>query len=413
MNSLLLSEELRVMVRRFAADFNDHRRVQPRQMCWEMLHSCGTRLWLDTGDVQQAAAIWNPDFEALTTNNTLLNLEIQKGIYDRLMEETGKLIMELVPDLPEDEIVQEIAFVLNAVHGLRLVNCFGGFVSVELHTALADDVEGSVAYGLRFHEICPEKFIVKIPYSPAGLIAAGRLKRLGVAVNFTLGFSARQNYLAALFADPSYVNVFMGRLNALVADNHLGTGCNVGERATLETQRQLTLLRNAGQSSSCLIGASIRDAGQMQTLAGIDVMTIPPKVAQSFSGSFANRIESEFHSDLDADYGENPGFETLWDVSHEFSVAVFKLRQIPVMQLTPERLIGNFKSTGFGDLFPRWSKRDINLLRSDGKIPVYSKWRQPLANLEVGIDSLMTEAAFQAFSNDQLALDERIRRHLV
>ena len=47
---------------------------------WRKLRDIGTRLWLDTGDIDEAGKLWNSSFDALTTNNTLLNKEIQKGI---------------------------------------------------------------------------------------------------------------------------------------------------------------------------------------------------------------------------------------------------------------------------------------------------------------------------------------------
>src|SRR6185295_5587676 len=97
------------------------------------------------------------EFTALTTNNTLLNKEVQKGIYDSVIKEAGPLLA----GLGEAERVVEIAFILNALHGLRLVQTFGARVSVELHTATADDTEAAVAYGRRFHKISPDRFIVK------------------------------------------------------------------------------------------------------------------------------------------------------------------------------------------------------------------------------------------------------------
>ncbi|MHC4511481.1 MAG: transaldolase family protein, partial [Planctomycetota bacterium] len=132
----------------------------------------GTRLWLDTGDMDVASKLWCEAFEALTTNNTLLNKEIQKGLYDNLIIEAASAIKDAAPDIGKKELILEIAFVLNAYHGLRLVEIFDAHVSVELHTDLGNDIDRSVAYGKRYYEICPERFYVKVPLTPAGLIAA-------------------------------------------------------------------------------------------------------------------------------------------------------------------------------------------------------------------------------------------------
>ena len=40
---------------------------------WQNVRETGTRLWLDTGDIEAATKLWCSQFEALTTNNTLLN----------------------------------------------------------------------------------------------------------------------------------------------------------------------------------------------------------------------------------------------------------------------------------------------------------------------------------------------------
>jgi transaldolase len=57
---------------------------------WRKVRNTGTRLWLDTGDIDEAAKLWNSSFDALTTNNTLLNKEIQKGIYDSLVSKAAR-----------------------------------------------------------------------------------------------------------------------------------------------------------------------------------------------------------------------------------------------------------------------------------------------------------------------------------
>src|SRR5438093_1060263 len=116
---------------------------------WKGLRDVGTALWLDTGDLEGAQKLWTKEFSALTTNNTLLNAEVQKGIYDDVISKASKALS----DLPPDQRVLEIAFLLNARHGLRLVQRFGGKVSVELHTDLSHDIENAVAYGKRFYSI--------------------------------------------------------------------------------------------------------------------------------------------------------------------------------------------------------------------------------------------------------------------
>ena len=92
------------------------------------------------------------------------------------------------------------------------------------------------------YNLCPEQFIVRVPLTPSGLIAMRRLREGGIPVNFTLGFSARHNCIATAFGAPSYVNVFLGRLNSYMADHDLDDGKLVGEKAVLASQRGVRIL---------------------------------------------------------------------------------------------------------------------------------------------------------------------------
>ena len=381
---------------------------------WQQVAATGSRLWLDTGDIDEAARHWARELTALTTNNTLLNKEIQKGIYDQLVAEAAETIRAVAPGIDEQTLILEIAFVLNAFHGLRLVERFDAQVSVELHTALAHDVEASVAYGRRYFAVCPERFIVKVPLTPAGYLAARRLRAEGIPLNFTLGFSARQNVVAALFTRPTYANVFMGRLNAFVADHGLGDGINVGEKATLATQRRLRSAREAGRTDTLLIGASIRNGDQIGDLAGIDVFTMPPKAAGEYHDAprpeVASRVEDDPPITL-ADGIELADFNgaTLWEVPQDFLDCLEALLALDPGALTPDELRGHFDRHGFGDFLPAWSEEDLRRITADGKIPDYTAWKAPLAAGRIGLDALMNISALCSFATDQAALDDRIR----
>ncbi len=381
---------------------------------WQKIRALGTRLWLDTGAIDEAKTLWCSEFEALTTNNTLLNKEIQKGIYDDFVRESAEAIRRTAPEIDEQELILEVAFVLNAHHALRLVEMFDAHVSVELHTDLGHDLERSVAYGRRYFDICPERFYVKVPLTPAGLLAARKLGQDGVPVNFTLGFSARQNYVIALLAQPRFVNVFMGRLNAFVADNELGDGRNVGEKATLATQRMLLRLREAGRTRASLIGASVREGAQISALAGLDVLTMPTKAAAQYEANPAPQPSSQVTVDPTVTLAEGVGFDdfnasTLWHAPDAFRGCVEGLLQEDVDEMTGAEVQSYFARHGFEDFLPDWSDEDVRTVAADGKIPVFGTWKQRLSRGDIGLDALMNLSAFEAFATDQKALDDRIR----
>jgi len=305
---------------------------------------------------------------------------------------------------------------LNACHAMRLVENFGCLVSIELHTDVAHDTEASIGYAYRYRDICPDKFIVKIPFTPAGLIATRKLRSEGIPVNLTLGFSARQNYLAAALANPSYVNVFLGRLNAYVSDNHLGDGRLVGEKATLASQQEVAVFaRGLPQSQTRQIAASLRDGKQLAQLAGVDVITMPPHVAQQAQQEHISR----WHSRLDEEYTVSlaPGVNDdlvhvnkLWCVSPE--ERKFVEQMILHAPHSPDDLITASQDYGVADLFPQLSDDALKTIAADGKIPRHERWADQIMRGEIAIDGLLTLAGLGHFASSQHELDSRIREHI-
>ena len=373
---------------------------------WQSLRSTGTELWLDTGDMEEAEANWTAEMTALTTNNTLLNNEIQKGIYDSFVPRA----LDLVSHLPVEERVKEIAFILNARHGLRLAKKFGGMVSVELHTDTAHDIDAIVSYGLRYRELCPGQFIVKVPYTPEGLIGARMLHEKGVRINFTLEFSARQNALVTLVARPDYLNVFLGRIGAFLADNRLGDGSGAGENAVLSSQEWVTRLSGETGFRTRQIAASLRNYTQLELLAGTDVYTMPPKVAaagrKSLSGLFASRLTTRYDVPL-TDEAAGLGIEKFWEVPKSVVDLGRQLgRQLPASGDVIVRLA---HEAGLADMFPVMNDADKKRIAAEGKIPVLASWRERLLSGELAPDTMLTLAGLASFTSDQQQLDDRVR----
>lgn len=412
-----LEHQLRMFVKKdFSPRFNQLEGGFATDSRWEKLKRLGTQLWLDSGNIAEIEKFWTKEFSAVTVNNTLLNKEIQAGRYDSLIPEVGS-ILNSYSHLSEQEKMLEFSFVLNVWHGLRLVEKFDAYVSLEEHTGIANDVERAVAYARRIYEICPERFFVKIPFTPAGLLATRRLSAEGVAVNHTLGFSARQNYLIARIGGPAYVNVFLGRLNSFVADNKLGDGSYVGEKATLASQKSVKKLRNENLTNSLQIGASFRNGRQIFDLAGIDVMTVPPKVAGEFLELKINVDEIEDKTAQEYTEGINDGvsrdairLDTLWAVDDALVSCVSELEKENLDSFTSGDLIDFFKKRNCSDLLVEWNDSQIETSLQEGKIPNLSNWKDALESKEIGLDSLMNLAGLNSFRSDQGATDERIKK---
>lgn len=402
----MIDQSLAEKIRKYlTSDLNESKFQAFEDPFWNKLKTSGTTLWLDTGDMEEADEVWTSDMEALTTNNTLINKVIQKGIYDDYIKSSA----EIVASLPLEDQIKEIAFILNARHGLRLVERYGGFVSVELHTATAHDIDAILHYGLRYRDICPDKFIIKVPYTAAGLIGARLLKERGVRINFTLGFGARQNVIAAHIARPDYLNVFLGRIGAYIADNKIGDGSGAGEKAVIETQRAMRRISGLYNHPTQLIAASLRSYEQLRALAGTDLYTMPPKVAadgrRNLDGTFKNMIDHDYTPGVNADMVES-GIYKFWRVDENLEKLSADLgKKLPG---SGDLLEKSFRDAGFIDVFPVLSDEDLNVLAADGKIPVSSRWSDRIAGGKIAPDTLLNLAGLLSFTADQGKLDSRI-----
>jgi transaldolase len=374
------------------------------------LIGAGTELWLDTGDLDDARRLWRREFSGLTTNNTLVNQVAQTGALDDVIRTAADRLRASAARPTTQELVLEIGFIVNCRLALRLVETFGVRVSVELHPAMAHDIDHSVRFGRRYHAVGSSHFWIKVPLTAAGYCIAARLESEGVKVNFTLGFSARQNYLAALVSRPHFVNVFLGRLNAVVADNRLGDGRNVGEKATLATARAIRDLRaRHPEVPTRLIAASMRAPSQVSELAGVDVHTIPPKVAQDFlaGAAAAADIRSQVERDPEVQSSDASGADgllrPLWEVDDRTRAVAADLLRANPLTLTDEDFIRAAQDHGVG-LFHGFTAEEEAEIAAHGKIPDLARW-----SAEVPLDELMNQAGLQSFAADQRQLDNRIR----
>jgi len=373
------------------------------------LRDLGSSLWLDTGDAEAAQKVWSRELEALTTNNTLVNQVVRTGALDGLIAYAARKIRDVRPGISDRDLIVETGFLVNAKLALGLVQRFGAHVSVELHPDVGFDVQKTLAYARRYYDINPDYFYVKAPLTPDGFVATRLLSAEGVPVNYTLGFSARQNYLAALFSRPRFVNVFLGRLNSLVEENGLGRPENVGEKAALASYEAVAELREAHRDlPTQQIAASLRSGSQVAALVGVDVLTMPPKAAEEYLELDITRNDLCRYGPQDLRVELNPEkpvetsqLGSLWLIDARF-IDFAQDAAAQADQMTSGRELVELSRRHAVNLFSEWSAEERQRIREKGKIPDLSQWPgRP-------VDDLMSISALESFAKDQEELDERI-----
>ena len=190
----------------------------------------------------------------------------------------------------------------------------------------------------------------------------------------------------------------------------------MGERATLASQQAVRSLREGRGFDTRQIGASFRSWEQYVNLAGIDVITAPPKVARKFvtgrtnclpwRTSSARTVPPASTTTFDP---EEIGLDTLWYINDEVIRCVDALGDEDLDSFDPESLLDFFEEHGCSDFLVRWSDAEIATSAHEGKIPKLRNWADSLANRVIGLDSLMNLAGLNSFIADQKEMDDHVR----
>lgn len=217
---------------------------------------------------------------------------------------------------------------------------------------------------------------------------------------------------------PAYVNVFLGRLNAVVTDNGLGGGDYVGENATLASQEAVRRLRKDRGFSVRQIGASLRDGRQVRDLAGIDVMTMPPKVAKEFVAlglapeDLEDKTGQRYRPGVTEEGARRVGLDVLWEVDRHLEACVDALEKERLDAFSADRLVEFLEQHGCGGLLVRWREDQVRISAEEGKIPKLDHWGDGLARGTVRLDSLMNLAGWNSFDADQREMDRHVQEVL-
>jgi transaldolase len=184
----------------------------------------------------------------------------------------------------------------------------------------------------------------------------------------------------------------------------------------LASQAAINELRKDGSISSKQIGASFRKGEQVRTLAGIDVMTIPPRVAKEFLSSEPHPQEVIDRSETVCKPGLNTGVEpesigldTLWQIDDKLRSCVDALDKENIESFTSEDLLNFFERHSCSDVLVRWTTSQIDISSREGKIPQFINWKEALLDRQIGLDSLMNLAGLNAFTADQQEMDRHLR----
>ena len=237
----------------------------------------------DTGDIEAIAKFKPVD---ATTNPSLLLKAASLDQYAELIADSAVWAKGL--ELPDDEKLSALVDHYAVQIGCEILRLVPGRVSTEVDARLSFDTKATVNRARRllaFYEesgIGKERLLIKIAATWEGVRAAEILESEGTNCNLTLLFSSVQA-VAAAEAGAFLISPFVGR----ILDWHKKAEGVEGypteqDPGVLSVRNIYNLYKDRG-FRTVVMGASFRNAGEIEALAGCDRLTIGPNFLQELS----------------------------------------------------------------------------------------------------------------------------------
>ena len=232
----------------------------------------------DTGDMDAIRAFHPTD---ATTNPSLILKASQMPHYARLAEEA------IVWGRRQGAMVGDVADRIAVNFGAELTKIVPGRVSTEVDADLSFDVDGAVAKAKKFiglyekRGVGRDRILIKLASTWEGMEAARRLQGEGVDCNMTLIFSLAQA-IAAADAKAFLISPFVGR----ILDWHVKAGGGPYDSENdpgVQSVRTIYAYFKSYGIKTVVMGASFRNTGEIEALAGCDRLTISPHLLEELS----------------------------------------------------------------------------------------------------------------------------------
>ncbi len=166
--------------------------------------------------------------------------------------------------------------------GREILGIIPGRISTEVDARLSFDPQATQARAERLIElyeqagISRDRVLIKIAATWEGIRAAERLERAGIQTNLTLLFSFAQA-VACAEAGCFLISPFVGRIYDWYK-KHEGRDFSGAEDPGVRSVTRIYQYYKAHGYATVVMGASFRNLGQIEQLAGCDRLTISPEL---------------------------------------------------------------------------------------------------------------------------------------
>ncbi len=229
----------------------------------------------DTGDIDAVRRLKPVD---CTTNPSLILKAVENPAASAIVD--AAIAWGKKSSLPRDAAIHAVCDRLAVDFGAELAKIVPGRVSTEVDADLSFDAKASVEKareviaGYQARGIGRERILIKLAATWEGVRAAEVLQREGIDCNLTLVFSLAQAIVCAE-AGAFLISPFVGR----ILDWHVKAGKGPFDAETdpgVVSVRNIYAYYKARGFATVVMGASFRNTGEIEALAGCDRLTISP-----------------------------------------------------------------------------------------------------------------------------------------
>ncbi|MBB5321203.1 transaldolase [Marinobacter oulmenensis] len=285
-----------------------------------------TTVVADTGDID-AIAQWRP--RDATTNPSLLLKAAASDAYRPMLDKAVAFARK--QGGTDAEQLGLATDMLAVLAGREILGLIPGVVSTEVDARLSFDTGATLERARRLIEFYDQqgvdtsRVLIKIASTWEGIRAAEQLEQEGIHCNLTLLFSFVQA-VACAQAGATLISPFVGR----ILDWHLAASGRdsfpAEEDPGVQSVARIYNYYKASGFDTVVMGASFRNTGEIEMLAGCDRLTISPALLQELqddNGTLSRQLNPEMATTADAP-GRIGEKQFRWD-SNEDAMATEKL----------------------------------------------------------------------------------------
>lgn len=254
-----------------------------------------TTVVADTGDIDAIRQFQPVD---ATTNPSLLLKAAQDAKYAGLLQEAR----DWAEQNNSDNRLEAMTDRFGVLIGREITRLIPGRISTEVDARLSFDTQASVNKARQLIEqyealgISRNRVLIKIASTWEGIEAGRQLEREGINCNLTLLFSFAQAQACA-DAGIYLISPFVGRILDWHKQRQPDADFSFDKDPGVQSVSRIYRYYKAHGYDTVVMGASFRNTGEIQALAGCDRLTISPALMQALADD-ESTLEQQLNTDM-------------------------------------------------------------------------------------------------------------------